>query len=66
MSSFAWVVISKTINDTVPNWFKTLYHQRLRQRNPNIVNNKKSTLEVIYFKIINGSNRLTMFAKAFE
>ena len=60
MATFARIVVAKTIKNPIPNGFEPLDQQRLRQRNPNIINGQKLAIEVFKAKVHGGVHRFCM------
>lgn len=64
MTAFARIVVTKTIKDSVPNGLEPLNQQRLRQRNPNIINGQELAIEIFKAKVSGGIHRFCMVIEA--
>jgi hypothetical protein len=45
-------VITEALKDLVPNWLVVLYHQRLRQRHPDVINHQEAAAEVFKLEVL--------------
>ena len=60
MTTFARIVVAKTIKNPIPNRLEPLDQQRLRQRNPNIIDGQELAIEVFKAEVRGGIHRFCM------
>ncbi len=60
MATFTGVVITETVKNSIPDGLEPLDQQRLRQRNPNIIDGQELAIEVFKAKVRGGVHRFCM------
>jgi hypothetical protein len=66
ITALAGIVISETVYDSIPDWSKFRDQQRLAERNPNIVHDKKATVKVPKLEILRRLNAFGMLLESTE
>ena len=66
ISPSARSVISKPIHQDIPKRPESVNQQRLTERNPDVINHKKTALEIGYIKIRGLNNGFGVLRKAIE
>ena len=60
----AWIVISKTINNSVPHWRKPGNQKRFAKWYPNVIDHKKTTMKFENIQVFGGPDAFRVLGKA--